>query len=133
MDARRLEALEAVLDRLRREAVGAGVIVEGRKDVAALVALGIGGAHVVVNRGMSLDARIDRLVARAEEEGWRRVILLMDWDRTGDRLQRRLAKGLAGRCVIDEHLRKELATWSHTSSLEEVPADLASLRQRVGN
>ena len=68
------------------------IIVEGPRDRRALVALGFTGPIEVLNRGWT----IERVVAywyetygtRNEDAGGSSVCLLMDWDRTGGRLQR---------------------------------------------
>ncbi len=127
----RLEALEDALHRLRMAAVGAAIIVEGRNDVAALESLGVGGTHLVINTGHSLEARMDAIAEEALEAAWPRVILLTDWDRTGGRLAGRLQRGLAARVPLDIDLRKRLARASHAPAVEEVPGDLAALRASV--
>ncbi len=81
----RLQELESALERLRREAEGAGVLVEGRRDVQALDALGVGGQHRLLHRGRPLEEVIDSLANEATQQGWRAVIILLDWDRTGGR------------------------------------------------
>tara|TARA_B100000945_G_C19986744_1_gene414689 strand:- start:101 stop:580 length:480 start_codon:yes stop_codon:yes gene_type:complete len=71
------------------------IIVEGPRDRRALVALGFTGPIEVLNRGWT----IERVVAhwyetygtRNEDAGGSSVCLLMDWDRTGGRLQRKIA------------------------------------------
>lgn len=131
-EAVRLERLEEALDLLRQGAAGAAVVVEGPRDRAALEALGVGGTHIVVNQGRGLEVLIDQTVEATRQAGWPRVILMMDWDRTGARLQRRLEEGFAGRIPVEVQLRARLRRVSHTTSFEEVPFDLAGLRRRVG-
>ena len=71
------------------------IIIEGPRDRRALVALGFTGPIEVLNRGWT----IERVVAhwyetygtRNPDAGGPSVCLLMDWDRTGGRLQRKLA------------------------------------------
>ncbi len=132
-DERRLADLEAVLVRLRRDAEGAVLVVEGPKDAHALHVLGVGGDTRTLNRGLSLEVWMDRLVEEAETAGWARAILLTDWDRTGGRLFRRLHDGLKARLPADGDHRRRIARASHARCLEAVPADLAGLRRRVGN
>ncbi len=128
----RLHALELLLAELREAAAGSGVLVEGRKDVAALEALGIGGTHVVVHAGRSLEATVDRLVQEAARHGWPRILVLTDWDRTGGRLARRFHDGLAARVHADLEMRRRLALACHCRCIEDVPSELASLRRRYG-
>lgn len=132
-EAERLEALEDLVLRARDAAVGCAVVVEGLRDLHALEALGIGGVHVAVNQGRPLEEVVDRLAEDAAAQAWGQVILLLDWDRTGDRLHHRLHEGLVGRCRVDSELRRRFRRLSHTSSLEEVPAEIASLRRRLGS
>lgn len=131
-DVERLARLEDAIDHLRVHAAGAAVLVEGRKDVRALERLGVGGKHLTVHRGRTLEHRIDGIVERAQAEGWRRLILLVDWDRTGGRLMERLRQGLEARLPLDTDCRRRVATASHTRCIEDVPDDLAALRARVG-
>ena len=89
------------------------VLVEGLNDVKTLRDLGFTGDIEKVNRGWP----ISRLVAYLHDTyGIRNiidnrgsVILLMDWDRTGGRLQKSLRERLESLDVkIDEDLREEL-------------------------
>lgn len=132
-DERRLEELEAGLIRLRRDAEGAVLIVEGPKDAHALHVLGVGGAHRTLNRGVSLEVWMDRLVDEADAAGWGHAILLTDWDRTGGRLFRRLHDGLQARIPVDGEHRRRIARASRVRCVEDVPADLAALRRRAGS
>lgn len=129
---KRLEELEEALLHLRQQAEGAAVVVEGRKDAEALEALGIPGAHVKLHRGATIEDRIDAIAHQARQSSWSRVVLLVDWDRTGGRLAERLAQGLAPRVDLDLECRRRLAVASHTKCVEDIPADLAALRRRVG-
>ncbi len=129
---RRLEQLERALDELRQRAAGNAVLVEGRRDAEALEALGVGGEHLVLNAGASLQARIDEIAHAAETSGWTRLIVLMDWDRTGGRLQARFMEGLAGRAPLDLDIRKRIAVPARVRCVEELPSDLAAMRRDVG-
>ena len=96
------------------------IIVEGPRDRRALVALGFVGPIEVLNRGWT----IERVVAywyetygtRNDATGGSSVCLLMDWDRTGGRLQRKLANLMQGfdmmvdqdtRTVLQKNLKPE--------------------------
>jgi 5S rRNA maturation endonuclease (ribonuclease M5) len=89
------------------------ILVEGKRDKEALFILGFTGPIEVLNRGWDLE----RLVAYLYETyGPRRLAdrgpslcVLMDWDRTGGRLQTELRRRLEGMDVrISEDLRKVL-------------------------
>ncbi len=98
--------------RRRNREDGFAIIVEGPRDKAALLRLGFDGPIEVVNRGWGMD----RLVAYLYETYGTRttdrrstMTLLMDWDRTGGKLQANLRRRLESFDVmIDEDLRKVL-------------------------
>ncbi|MDP6379541.1 MAG: hypothetical protein QF885_07820 [Candidatus Thalassarchaeaceae archaeon] len=89
------------------------IIIEGNKDVIALRKLGFSGPIEKFNRGWGRS----RLVAYLFEsygcnnsvDGGPALILLMDWDRTGGRIQNEMSIRLrAMDVVIDENTRMEL-------------------------
>jgi len=98
--------------RYRNREEGFAIIVEGPRDKAALLRLGFVGPIEVVNRGWGMD----RLAAYLYETYGTRtsdrrstMTLLMDWDRTGGKLQSNLRRRLESFDVmIDEELRKNL-------------------------
>ena len=71
------------------------IIIEGPRDKRALQALGFTGPVEVLNRGWTIERVVAHLYetygTRNESAGGASVCLLMDWDRTGGRLQRKLA------------------------------------------
>ena len=71
------------------------IIVEGPRDKRALLALGFTGPVEVLNRGWTIERVVAHLYetygTRNVSTGGSSVCLLMDWDRTGGRLQRKLA------------------------------------------
>ena len=71
------------------------IVVEGPRDKRALLALGFTGPVEVLNRGWTIERVVAHLYetygTRNESTGGSSVCLLMDWDRTGGRLQRKLA------------------------------------------
>ena len=119
----RLHALEHAVERLREDAESGTVVVEGARDLAALDWLGIGGTHVQVHGGRPLSALQEQLALMAPP-----ILLLLDWDRTGGILVKRLAEGLRGRIRVDLDCRRRFATCCHAKCLEDVPAELESLR-----
>ncbi len=127
------ERLEELLSWLGQEAAdGTPIVVEGKKDVEALRELGIRGKMLTAKgRQKSL---LD-LVSEIEEHQPREVILLLDFDRGG--------KGIAKR--VRQMLEKEGATpntafWSELLSLvgrdikdiEGLPAYLKTLKRKIG-
>lgn len=127
----RLEELESALLELRERAAGSAVLVEGRRDSDALEGLGVGGTHLLLNTGVSVQVRIDQVAELAAGTDWPRLIVLMDWDRTGGRLQDTLVRGLAGRVPLDIDARRRVAVASRVKSVEELPAELGALRRQV--
>lgn len=106
-------AQELARARARNRNAGAAVLVEGRRDRIALERFGFTGAIEVLNRGWSVD---DVLVHLLETYGRRStvdkgatIIVLMDWDRTGGRLQTTIRRNLESLDVrFDERLRSTL-------------------------
>ncbi len=90
---RRAELLEefmSILNELRLESVnGVPIIVEGRRDAESLRRLGVEGEIVLVKsiRG------VRRLFERRDVES---VILLLDFDREGERILKLIKKSLEG-------------------------------------
>lgn len=125
--ADRLQRLYEALDHLRVVCDGAVVVVEGRKDVAALEALRIGGTVRTVNERGTVE---DLIVSVAQSGG--PVVILVDWDRTGGRLARRLHDGLVGQVTVDMDARRRLAAACHCKCVEHVPAELRGLEAKVG-
>lgn len=89
------------------------VLIEGIKDVKALRKLGFTGVIEQLNRGWGRS----RLVAYLFEkygcnnpnDGGPAIILLMDWDRTGGRIQNDMSQRLTAMDVsLDEDTRMEL-------------------------
>jgi len=111
------EALASIRRRNRSpDEGGAGcpILVEGRSDESTLRALGFRGPIEKVNRGWDRA----RLVAYLHEtwgtrnpvDGGAVLVLLMDWDRTGGRIQHALASRLTSFDMkLDLETRMELA------------------------
>tara|TARA_B100000925_G_scaffold28191_1_gene18770 strand:+ start:130 stop:624 length:495 start_codon:yes stop_codon:yes gene_type:complete len=99
--------------RQRNRDANAAVFVEGRRDRIALERLGFSGPVEVLNRGWSVD---DVLVYLVETYGRKStvddgpsIIVLMDWDRTGGRLQTTIRRNLESLDVrFEERLRSTL-------------------------
>ncbi|MBI2077483.1 MAG: topoisomerase [Euryarchaeota archaeon] len=123
----RYERLWACLEALRLDNASTPVLVEGVRDERALRALGLRGTIHLYNVGRSLAATAERL-ARSHK----RVILLLDWDRTGGNLARRLQEQLHAQVELDLSYRKELATVSQVRCVEDLPAALRNWRNRAG-
>jgi 5S rRNA maturation endonuclease (ribonuclease M5) len=113
------KAAKAVAEALiRNREVGQGgsgvpVVVEGIRDEDALRELGFTGPIEKVNRGWDRPRIVAYLHSQycigQTPDGGPSVILLMDWDRTGGRIQSDLRERLmAMDAPVDENLRKTL-------------------------
>jgi len=115
-----LESLEGALVELAEAGVAGAVLVEGRRDAAALEALGVGGTVEVLNRGSPILAVCDELAARHPH-----VTILTDWDPKGDELAQQLAAGLRRAAVtVDLGTRDALKRLTRGSihAVEELPS-----------
>ena len=106
------------------------VIVEGIRDENAVRALGFTGPVEKVNRGWDrsrLIAYLHKTYAEEEINEGPRVILLMDWDRTGGRIQRRLMDSMTSLDIKPcDELRRALskAMKPDTMCVEDLPSFL---------
>ena len=99
------------------------VIVEGRRDVAALRRLGLRGTIATLHCGQTVAAFGERIARRFPS-----VILLLDWDRRGRQLHAQLTRHLEADWEEHSYIRQELIALckSAISSIEELPALLAA-------
>ena len=85
---------------------GATILVEGKRDRSILESLGFSGDIILLNRGWS----IERVIVDLIEKHSRNPIILMDWDRTGGRLQKEITSRLQSLDVlIDLEPRRTLS------------------------
>ena len=99
-----LEALEEQIAKLIEASTqGAAVIVEGRRDMLALRALGLSGPVIMASRRPALHLAED--AARA----YSRIILLTDWDCKGEEMCKTIERHLrsAGSCP-DREIRNRI-------------------------
>jgi len=84
-----LEALEELIASLLDASYqGAAVIVEGRRDLLALRALGLPGPVIMASRRRALD------LAEDAARSYREIILLTDWDGKGDEMCKTIERHL---------------------------------------
>ena len=84
-----LEALEELIASLLEASYqGAAVIVEGRRDLQSLRALGLPGPVIMASRRRALDLAEDAARSYAQ------IILLTDWDGKGDEMCRTIERHL---------------------------------------
>jgi 5S rRNA maturation endonuclease (ribonuclease M5) len=91
VDIDRAERLREVIEYLQEINKRVPVIVEGKKDASALRSLGLTGDIITLHNGSGLYDFCDNIAER-----FHRVILLLDWDRKGEDLNRALSKHLRG-------------------------------------
>ena len=112
-------ALESCIE---ENADGVVILVEGQRDEVALRSLGFTGPIEKLNRGWP----IDRVVVYIAEN-YGNCIVLMDWDRTGGRLQRRLMDSMISLDIRpSEECRRALskAMKPDTMCVEDLPSFL---------
>jgi len=125
-----MEETERIFEELRTMSEsGIPIIVEGRRDEAALRKLGVKGRiHCLKARGESRHDFLERL------DGTSEAIVLTDFDREGKKLETWLYKELLQRGV-----KSDLRLWSRIRSLartevrsvEELPNFLRALEHRA--
>ncbi len=86
---------------------GCPILVEGRRDKLTLHSLGFNGPIELVNRGWDQSKLVTYLYEkygiRNPIDGKSSLIILMDWDRTGGRLQRNLGDRLEAFGMAVDH------------------------------
>jgi len=124
--------LQIISALVEESAKGTPIVVEGKKDVEALRALGVEGKVVTVKTGGKsfLDA-----VTEIEQLGSGNVILLLDFDRRGKEGTTRLKLNLE-RAKIKPNIqfwRNLLATvGNEMQCIESLPAYLLTLKTKIG-
>ena len=119
------------LDKLRSREDDLAILVEGKKDKAALILLGIPHPIIELNRGMNIFDRIE--ISKLQElstpfKGT--FVILTDWDRKGGMLATRAKKACLHLGVrIDMDVRKDISSiigkW--VKDVESIPAFLSHL------
>lgn len=124
------ERYERALDRLRRLSEdGVPIIVEGRRDEAALRSLGVSGPVIKIQG--------KRVAILAEEIGAKEAIVLTDFDPQGAKYSRQLKLHLERNSVkANTELRKQIFSNTFARSVEELKLSQAlnreSLNKREG-
>jgi 5S rRNA maturation endonuclease (ribonuclease M5) len=101
-DIERAERLREIIEYLHEVNKTIPVIVEGKKDASALRTLGLEGDIITLHNGKNLYDFCDDISQRFE-----RVVLLLDWDRKGEDLNR----------ILSGHLKSH---WEEYSSYREL-------------
>ena len=109
------------------------IIVEGINDIKCLRILGFTGIIETINKGWDRSRIIayfyEKYGSELAVDGLPRIILLMDWDRTGDVLQESFNNRLSSmdmkvdqtlRNILSKQLRSECRTVESISSIESL-------------
>src|SRR5438552_3340741 len=125
-----MEETQRIIDELRTQSeTGVPIIVEGRRDEAALRRLGVTGkVHCLKARGESRHEFLDRL------DGTKEAIVLTDFDREGKELETWLYKELSQRGVKSDlkiWIRMRSLARSEVRSVEELPSFIRALESRA--
>ncbi len=113
-----LEKIIGILDEMREDNNSVPILVEGRRDRRALVALGFKGEIIVLNSGKSLSNLADKIASSYGE-----LIILTDWDKKGSYLAGRIFNLLRDNDVVcNLEYRRKLGFYlgSHISTVEEL-------------
>jgi len=87
----RAERLRTVIEYLNEINENIPIIVEGKRDASALKKLGISGEIIKLHNGKNLYDFCDDISQKFPQ-----VILLLDWDQTGDELYKTITNYLNG-------------------------------------
>ena len=91
IDLERAERLRKVIEFLHEINKNIPVIVEGKKDASALRRLGLAGDIITLHNGKNIyDFCADI------EERFNKVVILVDWDKKGEYLNKTLSENLKG-------------------------------------
>jgi len=111
------------------------ILVEGKKDVAALVSMGVKRDVMPVNQGLSMIEFVESLVtAKGPFEGrprYEMVVIMTDWDMRGGKLARSLGDACTMadvRSDLDFRRRIAVLTGKWIKSVESLPSLIENLR-----
>lgn len=125
-DTQTLEELEELLDKLRDDNKTIPIIVEGDKDIAALRKLEIRGVIIRFNKGQSVSDFCDSIAQK-----YSKIILLIDWDWRGGRLNTSIKKHLENRMECNVTYRQLFAKRCTCRTVEGLPSWIATLKEKV--
>lgn len=126
----RLELIDRVLDEIQRDTDDGVVLVEGKRDEAALSELGVEAEFVrLCGNGRGLVATVEKVSRNYDS-----AVVLTDWDRQGDRLKdevKRLLEryGVTPRTVHRKRLRNLTAKDIH--DVESLATHRRNVRREI--
>ncbi|HEQ79043.1 MAG TPA: topoisomerase [Euryarchaeota archaeon] len=125
-DTQTLEELEELLETLRKDNKTVPIIVEGDKDLAALRKLEIKGEIIRFNKGQSVSDFCDSIAQKHQK-----IILLLDWDWRGGRLNTSIKKHLENRVECNITYRQVFAKRCICRTVEGIPSWLETLQRKI--
>ena len=126
MNRRKYENLLERIEDLKELSEDVPIIVEGKKDVNALRAIGIKGEIFRISTGLPLFKFCEDIAARYSS-----VIILTDLDKEGERLLKKLRNYLMEKGVkINETFRKDILSKLETYEVESVHTRLKRLNEQ---
>ncbi len=130
MNRRKYENLLERIEDLKELSVDVPIIVEGKKDVNALRAIGIKGEIFRLSTGLPLFKFCEDIAGQYSS-----VIILTDLDKEGEKLLKKLRNYLMEKGVkINETFRKDILSKLETYEVESVHTRLTRLsEQKVFN
>lgn len=128
-DTERAERLREILTDLQEVNEIIPIIVEGKKDASALRKLGLQGEIITLHNGKSLYDFCAEILDR-----FSRVIILLDWDRKGENLNKTLSAHLEGHWEEFAHFREiiKLLCQKDINDIEGIPKLLMRLEGNEG-
>lgn len=126
----RLDALSRILDSLNN--LDCPVVVEGKRDTAALRDIGYTGVIIELNDGRSVLSTVEDLAQSLGSSG--KFVIMTDWDRTGGRLAKQLKEyGESSDLYPDLTIRRNLAQIfsKDISCIEELPTVIRTLNLKI--
>jgi 5S rRNA maturation endonuclease (ribonuclease M5) len=125
-----LEALEELISSLMEaSSEGAAIIVEGRRDEAALRALGIHGPVIMASRRPAL------CLAEDAARCYTAIILLTDWDEKGEEMALNIARHLQGaglRPDLEIRFRLKKLVRKEIKDVESLSFYMERMREQYG-
>ena len=122
-----LEEVEKTLEKLKEENTTIPIVVEGKKDVAALRTLGLTGEIIPLNQGLPLADFCDMLARK-----YNQIIIFTDWDRKGGHLCRVITKNLQSQVHCDTSFREVIARHAMTRKVEGLPSWIETIKHKKG-
>ena len=123
----RLESFNRIWESMKE--LNSPIVVEGKRDVLALKKLGYKGELIELNDGNSVLFTVELLAKKLGRQGI--FVILMDWDRTGEKLAKKLQKyGESCDLIPNLQIRKNLSSLcsKDIACIEELPTFINMLK-----